>query len=131
MLVSTLVAAGAVYAALCLGLFLGQHRLVYFPERALAATPQAAGLAFSEQWITTEDGVRLHAWWVPAPAPVRDTAPVVLFLHGNAGNISHRLETAALLHGVGAGVLLLEYRGYGLSGGSPGEEGTYRDAAPV
>jgi len=128
MLLSTLVAAGAVYAALCLGLFLGQHRLVYFPERELAATPDAVGLAYSERWITAEDGVRLHAWWVPGPPDGGEAAPAVLFLHGNAGNISHRLETVELLHRLGAGVLMLEYRGYGLSAGSPGEEGTYRDA---
>ena len=66
---------------------------------------------------------------MPGISPALPQAPVVLFLHGNAGNISHRLDTAKLLSGLGAGVLLLSYRGYGLSEGSPDEAGTYADAA--
>ena len=60
--------------------------------------------------------------------PPTRPAPVILFFHGNAGNISHRLDLAALLLEAGAGVLLLDYRGYGSSDGKPGEENTYRDA---
>jgi fermentation-respiration switch protein FrsA (DUF1100 family) len=70
------------------------------------------------------DGVRLHGWYVPTA----DGAPVLLFLHGNAGNISHRLEKLAVLNELGAGALLLDYRGYGHSEGAPDEPGTYRDA---
>lgn len=124
-LLTLAVVAGGLYLSGCLALFLGQHGLVYYPDRQLVATPAARGLDWQEHWITAEDGVRLHAWYVPAGAD----DPVVLFLHGNAGNISHRLDTLQLLTGLGAGVLMLSYRGYGLSGGEPGEEGTYRDAA--
>lgn len=125
MLMTLAVAAGAIYASLCIALFLGQDRLVFFPDRHLVASPADRGLPHSEHWITTADGVRVHAWYIPGP----ERAPVVLFLHGNAGNISHRLDTAALLSRLGAGVMLLSYRGYGLSGGSASESGTYRDAA--
>ena len=124
MLTSLLLVAAGVYAALCAVLFLGQHRLVYLPEATLHTTPAALGLAYQDRWITTADGLRLHAWWIPGPT----AAPAVLFLHGNAGNISHRLDTIALLSQLGASVLILDYRGYGRSEGTPGEHGSYEDA---
>lgn len=124
MLLSLALVCGGVYAAACLSLYLGQNRLVYFPDRNIGQTPAARGLEYSDEWLTTADGVRVHAWYVPG---ARD-APVVLFAHGNAGNISHRLHTLELLNRLGAGVLILSYRGYGLSEGSPDEAGTYRDA---
>lgn len=124
MISSLLLAAAALYAALCAALYFGQHRLVFLPDSKLYATPAAIGIEFQDRWITTRDGVRLHGWWIPAPAD----APVVLFLHGNAGNISHRLDTIALLARLGAGVLIIDYRGYGRSEGSPGEQGSYEDA---
>lgn len=100
-------------------------RFIYFPTRAHdGGTPAALGLAWEDVTLTAADGVRLHAWWVPAN-PARRT---VLFLHGNAGNISHRLDKLAILNGLDAAVLLLDYRGYGRSEGTPDEPGTYRDA---
>jgi len=123
-LAALLLAAAGIYGAACFGLYLAQERLVWFPDRALAASPADAGLDYREQWITTADGVRLHAWYLPGPPG----APVVLFLHGNAGNLSHRVPTLSLLSELGAGVLIVSYRGYGLSGGEPGEQGTYHDA---
>jgi hypothetical protein len=100
-------------------------RLVYFPSRAHdGGTPAALGLAYEDVALRAADGVRLHAWFVRAPA-ARHT---LLFLHGNAGNISHRLDKLAILADAGADVLLLDYRGYGSSDGTPDEAGTYRDA---
>ena len=74
--------------------------------------------------IATEDGETLHAWWVPA-AGARGT---VLMFHGNAGNISHRLDYLLMFNRLGYAALIVDYRGYGKSTGSPSEEGTYRDA---
>lgn len=101
-------------------------RLVYFPSRAHdGGTPAALGLAYEDVTLSAADGTRLHAWWVPAPGARR----AVLLLHGNAGNISHRLDKLAVLHGLDVSVLLLDYRGYGRSEGAPSEAGTYQDAA--
>ena len=89
-------------------------RLVFFPSRELdGGTPAVFGLAYEDVALTAADGVHLHAWWVPAPAARRS----VLFLHGNAGNISHRLDKLSILAGLDASVLLLDYRGYGRSEG--------------
>jgi hypothetical protein len=82
------------------------------------------GLDYEDLTLTTSDGVAINAWFVPSDVE----GPVVLFCHGNAGNISHRLDTIRLLHDLGLSVLIFDYRGYGASGGSPSEEGTYRDA---
>lgn len=117
----------ALYLALVVAVYAFQERMVFFPEmpgRALAGSPADLGLVFANVHLPAKDGPRLHAWYVPA-AP---GATTVLFLHGNAGNISHRLEWLKILHELGLGVLLLEYRGYGQSGGSPSESGLYEDA---
>jgi uncharacterized protein len=75
-------------------------------------------------WLLTADGVRLHAWWIMAP----QTRLVTLYLHGNAGNVTHRLLQICEITAAGSSVLILDYRGYGKSGGSPSEHGLYRDA---
>ena len=114
------------YAAILLLVFVFQPRLVYFPqvERDLAVTPRAIGLGYEDVSLQTTDGVVLHSWWVPARQP----RGAVLLMHGNAGNISHRLGYLTMFNRLGYSVLLFDYRGYGKSSGSPGEAGTYRDA---
>lgn len=106
----------------------GEHLVerifIFFPSRKLACTPFHLGLPFQECFFTTADGLRLHGWYIPAGA----AAPVLLWCHGNAGNISHRVENIALLHQVGLGVWIFDYRGYGLSQGRPSEAGVYLDA---
>jgi fermentation-respiration switch protein FrsA (DUF1100 family) len=125
------VAAGG-YALLCAWLFFFQSQLIYFPTRAIEATPAAIGLAYESVEFRAEDGVRLTGWYLPACAPEGDKAcrsrATLLFFHGNAGNISHRLESLAIFHGLGLDVFIFDYRGYGESEGSPDEQGTYRDA---
>jgi fermentation-respiration switch protein FrsA (DUF1100 family) len=114
------------YAVVLVLVFVFQSRLVYFPQvgRAVGVTPLAYGLEFETHEIGTEDGERLHAWWVP----VRDARGTVLMLHGNAGNIAHHLNYVRMFHRLGYSSLIIDYRGYGQSTGSPSEEGTYRDA---
>ena len=114
----------AIYASLCLLLFLFQSRLVYFPMKPLAATPAAAGLAFEDVHLTAPDGAVLHGWYLPG----RDGARTLLFFHGNAGNISHRLDSLRIFNDLGLNTFIIDYRGFGQSGGSPGEQATYEDA---
>jgi fermentation-respiration switch protein FrsA (DUF1100 family) len=114
------------YGALALYLFIMQPRLLYYPDmtgRQLEGTPAAIGLPYEDVALQTTDGVRLHAWFIPAANP----RATVLFCHGNAGNISHRLDSIRLLHSLGLQVLIFDYRGYGQSEGRPSEKGTYRD----
>jgi fermentation-respiration switch protein FrsA (DUF1100 family) len=115
------------YAGIAALMYFQQDRLLYFPgmARELAATPTRFGLPFDELEIATEDGETLHAWWIPA----KNARGAVVLFHGNAGNISHRLDYAAMFDRLGYSTLLVEYRGYGRSTGKPSEQGTYRDAA--
>ncbi len=117
-----------VYLALCLFLFLSQSRLLYYPNipsRAIVATPERAGLAYESVEILTEDGVRLDGWYLPVDGDARG---VLLFFHGNAGNISHRLDSLKIFTDLGLDVLIFDYRGYGRSEGEVSEQGTYLDA---
>jgi fermentation-respiration switch protein FrsA (DUF1100 family) len=116
--------AAGVYLGLLLMLTALQTRLIYFPSREIEATPEQAGLAYEEVFFPAADGVRLHGWFVPAPG-ARGT---VLFFHGNAGNLSHRLASLQTFHQLGYSTFIVSYRGYGRSTGRPSEAGTYRDA---
>ena len=125
----TTVAAIAIggYILLIVALYLFQEKLVYFPTREIVATPLSLGLTYEDVGVTTEDGVLLHGWFIPANGSKR----TVLFFHGNGGNISYRMETIRILHSLGLNLLLFDYRGYGKSDGTPGEEGTYMDATAM
>jgi len=105
-----------------------QSKLIYHPTDELVETPAAYGLAYEDVFLTTEDGLRLHAWYLPAKPVNQPPRATILLLHGNAGNISHRMSILTMLHELGLATLILDYRGYGRSEGSPDEEGTYRDA---
>ncbi|MEO5955789.1 MAG: alpha/beta hydrolase [Nitrospiraceae bacterium] len=82
------------------------------------------GLPLEEVWFQSTDGTRLFGWYVEAQAD----HPVILWCHGNAGNVIHRLENLKLLYQLGLSVFLFDYRGYGRSQGRPSEEGLYQDA---
>jgi uncharacterized protein len=105
-------------------LYLQQPGMIFFPQRALDATPEDWGFDYENVSLQTEDGLRLHGWFIPRPGSDR----VVLFFHGNAGNISHRGDSVAIFHRLGLNVFIFDYRGYGQSEGSPGEAGLARDA---
>jgi fermentation-respiration switch protein FrsA (DUF1100 family) len=96
-------------------------RFVFFPDRRVGPPPPGV----EERWIVTPDGLRLHAWSVPP----RAGDPVLLWSHGNAGNIDSRRALLGALAARGLGVLAYDYRGYGRSEGSPSEPGVYLDAA--
>jgi uncharacterized protein len=118
-----LIAAGA-YALLVAFVYLTQDRMVYFPTSALVTTPGDHGLGYEDVALVADDGVRLHAWFVPAP----DARATLLFFHGNGGNLSHRIDSLRIFHDLGLSVLILSYRGYGRSEGRPSEAGIQRDA---
>lgn len=114
-------------AALCLLLTLsGCSALLFYPEPGQPITPAAAGLAYRDVSLTAADGTRLHGWWLPAKpgVPLKGT---VLHLHGNGGNLAYHLGATAWLPAQGYQVLMLDYRGYGLSQGSPTLPGVYQD----
>jgi len=112
------------YASVALLVFAFQSHLVYFPERVLVANPSGAGLEFEVVNLGTSDNLALHGWFVPSSGQ----NGVLLYFHGNGGNISHRIESLHQFHRMGLSTLIFDYRGYGQSEGEPTEEGTYLDA---
>jgi len=105
----------------CNGLL--EKTLVCFPEKAHDGRPEDFGLQVRDLYFETRDRVKLHGWLF-----VRDPqAPFLLWCHGNAGNISHRLDNIARLQSAGINVFIFDYRGYGKSQGTLSEQGFYRD----
>jgi fermentation-respiration switch protein FrsA (DUF1100 family) len=126
-LLSLLSIAASIYVLLALALYLLQGKMVFLsdlPGRALTASPGDIGLEYEDVSLATRDDERLHGWYVPAT----NRRGVVLFFHGNAGNISHRLDSIEIFHQLGLDTLIIDYRGYGQSTGRTNEQGTYLDA---
>ena len=115
---------GLLLAILLLRVF--EERFIFFPEpsRPSDLTPEQAGVKVEDVFITTSDGVRIHAWWAGGTGAAR----TILYFHGNAGNLSLRLPNIGWLAQLPANVLAVDYRGYGKSEGKPTEEGVYLDA---
>lgn len=123
----SLIILAGVYLGLMLWLYVAQDGMVFLPDlptRQLGQTPAALGLSYEDVTLHTPDAQRLHAWYIPHA----NSRHVVLFLHGNAGNISHRLDTISRLRELGVNILLFDYRGFGQSSGEASEQGTYLDA---
>ncbi|MEX0730579.1 MAG: alpha/beta hydrolase [Aquisalimonadaceae bacterium] len=127
LLIRLLLIIAASYLVLVVLMYTMQSSLVHLPHipgRGLTATPGDIGLDFQSVELEAADGVRLHGWFVAA-GNARGT---LLFFHGNAGNISHRLDSLRIFNALGVNTLIIDYRGYGQSQGSPSEQGLYRDA---
>ena len=116
----------ASYGLLVVLVYFMQGRMLYLadvPGRTLTMTPADAGMDYQNVSIETTDGVTLHGWFIDGRS-----SQVLLFFHGNAGNISHRLDSIGQFLDLGLSVLIIDYRGYGQSTGRITETGIYRDA---
>lgn len=97
---------------------------IYFPTKEIHYTPNQLGLEYREINFNATDKVQLNGWFIPN----RNSNFILLFCHGNAGNISHRLDLIKLFHSIDLNVFIFDYRGYGKSNATPSEDGFYRDA---
>lgn len=120
---------GCLYVGLMAVLLVFERSFIFFPQfpGRLTGVWNPPHLAVEEVWLTTEDRVKLHAWWIPASADAPG-APTILAFHGNAANLPNRAEIFRLFRDVPANILAVEYRGYGKSAGTPSEAGIYADA---
>ncbi len=112
------------YGLVCLLAFIFQPSLVFFPDRRMGATPAQLGVRYKDVFFDTEDGVKLNGWYIP----IENARGVLVFCHGNAANISNRLESIQIFLKLGLSVFIFDYRGYGRSDGKISEAGTYLDA---
>lgn len=104
-------------------IFLEQKGL-YHPIKEIPETPTKLGITYEEINFKTSDGETLNGWYMPA----ENAKVTILYCHGNAGNIHHRLHKVKFFHEMGANFLIFDYRGYGKSSGKPSEKGLYNDA---
>lgn len=125
-LVLILLVAVVGYTLFLVFLYFYQDRMLFLPNipsRAVERSPAAMGLDYESVDLVTSDNIHLDGWFIPAP----ENRGVILFCHGNAGNISHRFDSLLLFHRLGFSTLIFDYRGYGRSQGRPSEAGTYLD----
>jgi len=139
-MISFMLWAAVLYLALILMTALFQRSLIYFPD---TTQPNLTNAPAGTVPITVEtaDGLTLHAWWLPPPYDMPDDTPpentpgdtatsdaeIIVFFHGNGGNLDHRMPKIHDMAARGYGILMAEYRGYGINDGKPTEKGFYHD----
>ena len=124
MLISISLLIFAAWLLLCFALWHFQHQSIYHPSPEHVASPDDMGLQYEDVYLQTDDGVLIHSWYIPSVGAEN----TLYFLHGNAGNISHRLESIGIFHRLGLNVFIIDYHGYGKSKGRPGEQESYHAA---
>lgn len=98
---------------------------IFFPDKKIVRTPADAGLVFEDVYVQTGDGVKINGWFVPDT----DSRRTLLWFHGNAGNLSHRVDQLRLMrHELKINIFMVDFREYGRSEGVVSEEGTRQDA---
>jgi len=112
------------YSGLGLVLYFMQSSFLYSPVKEVTYTPEELDLDFDQVTFKTSDGLKLSGWYIPA----RNATFTVLFCHGNAGNMMHRLDSINLFNNMNLNCFIFDYRGYGASEGTPTEAGIYLDA---
>src|SRR5579862_9887639 len=108
-----------------------EQEFVYAPSTVIKKTPRDAKLAYDNIALTTDSGVHIEGWFIPAPKDdltTTDVPPTVFYFHGSSGNIGDYIEKVHLLHDMSVDVFMIDYEGYGRSGGSPSEETLASDA---
>jgi uncharacterized protein len=122
----------ALYIGACLFLLLGQTRLIFVPCKRIEATPADLELDYQDIWIpvfSNSPKDEIHGWWIDAPPEAASESKILLYLHGNSGNISSNLNHARRFQQLGFSVFIVDYRGYGRSGKRfPNESRVYQDA---
>lgn len=126
-LMKTILVLTVVLAALTTFVRWLEPRLAFFPSPGEQETPRDAGLAYQPITLETRDGERLHGWVMPAAA----AKGRILYFHGNGGNLSNWLPIVSAIVRHGYSLVVVDYRGYGLSSGRPTERGLYRDVAAM
>jgi fermentation-respiration switch protein FrsA (DUF1100 family) len=125
MLLLPLLVVAVVYVTILAYVYFFQNRFIYYPTDDFAVLPDQVGLSCEDVWIDVSPTEQINGWYI-AGRPDKRT---VLFLHGNGGNIGHRLPHLQFLQSLGVSVLIIDYRGYGRSKGKPSEENFYADAS--
>ncbi|MBI1194313.1 MAG: alpha/beta fold hydrolase [Gammaproteobacteria bacterium] len=119
-----LIVLALLYVLFLVALYLAQDRMIFKARPGQSTTPGDLGLDYSQETLTTADGERINAWFIPRG----DSRYCLLFFHGNRDSLSEVADSLRQFHDIGLNVFAIDYRGYGLSSGRPGEQGLYQDA---
>ncbi|MBU0503681.1 MAG: alpha/beta hydrolase [Candidatus Omnitrophota bacterium] len=101
-----------------------ESRGIFYPEKRIESYPSAFNISFEDVYVKTEDRLKINGWFIPQS----NAKYTLLFFHGNAGNIGHRLEKLLMLRNTGVNIFIIDYRGFGKSEGKVSEKGLYLDA---
>ena len=123
-MIKTLITLVAVIAVFIVFIRYFESKSYFHPTREMPTTPADVGLDFEDIYLTSEDGIKINGWFMKHP----QAKSTLLYFHGNAGNMTHRLEKIQMFYTLGLNIFIIDYRGYGKSEGQPTEEGVYRDA---
>jgi len=121
--VVVITSAGILLAAMNAYFYVQQPHMVFYPLRKIEQTPDQWGMKYQNVTLSSTAGHKIHGWYIPGKNPNR----VLLFFHGNGGNISHRQDSIEIFHHLGLNVFIIDYQGYGKSEGTPGEQAMYDD----
>ena len=111
------------YFILILFLYFLQNRMIFIPYKEVGGTPSDIGLEFEEVNLKSRGGANINGWFIPA----ENAEYTILFCHGNAGNISHRLDTISIFNKLPANFFIFDYQAYGKSTGNISEKNLYGD----
>lgn len=133
LLISGISFSAIAYLGICISLWFGQNRLIFVPSAQMEGSPADVGLSYQDIWLPVTNHQspteKIHAWWIPSASINQKNGKVLLYLHGNGGNISSNIGRAKRYQKLGFSVLLVDYRGYGRSVGAfPTEASVYQDA---
>ncbi|NQZ60183.1 MAG: alpha/beta hydrolase [Lentisphaeraceae bacterium] len=116
-----------VYILLCIALLAFQENLIFIPSKTLAYQARDIDINCQDLFIKSANGSTINAWYLPA----QESKGTVIFCHGNAGNISHRISTLQIWNQLGYSIIAFDYQGYGKSQGNASEQNCYDDAMAV
>ena len=116
------------YLLTCLGLWLYQTRMIFFPHADISSTPASVGIPYKDVWLAAGNG-QVHGWWIDNRSTLDEQIPVVLFFHGNGSTLGDSVSRIQQFSNWGYSTLAIDYRGYGRSSGPfPNEQRVYEDA---
>ncbi|MFA5156015.1 MAG: alpha/beta hydrolase [Candidatus Omnitrophota bacterium] len=117
-----------IYAVIIVVFFIAYTRflertMIFYPSKEMNFKPSDMGLEYEDVFFVSADGQKINGWFIPA----KQAYATVLYFHGNAGNISHRVEIGRMFHDKNMDIFMIDYRGFGKSSGRPQEKGVYLD----
>lgn len=122
----TVIVLGGFYAFTIIYLMMNEESMIFFPSSSIVVTPADSGWQYREIEFSAENSITINGWKIEGKS-IADSLPVILYLHGNGGNISYNMAVLSVLRQLAKEVYAFDYRGYGKSTGNITAEGYTKD----